>query len=65
MREAPEPALIELGPVRHLERPRSDGYWPFTDLLWVRGRMFGVPGDESVADRLVDRLLAMVAAEAA
>jgi hypothetical protein len=26
--------------------------------------LFGAPGDRSIADRLVDRLLAMVAAEA-
>jgi AcrR family transcriptional regulator len=32
--------------------------------LYVRA-LFGVPGDQSIADRLVDRLLAMVATEAA
>jgi AcrR family transcriptional regulator len=32
--------------------------------LYVRA-LFGVPADRSIADRLVDRLLAMVAAEAA
>jgi hypothetical protein len=41
------PAVIELGPARHLERPRADGYMPITDLLWVRGRMLGVPSDEA------------------
>lgn len=41
------PALIELGPARHLETARADGYMPITDLLWVRGRMLGIPSDEA------------------
>lgn len=45
--EKVRPALIELGRVRHLERPRADGYMPITDLLSVRGRTLGVPSDEA------------------
>jgi hypothetical protein len=39
--------VIRLGRVRHLEKPRADGYWPISDLLWVRARILGAPGDEA------------------
>ncbi|MBS1882342.1 MAG: hypothetical protein JSS97_05235 [Actinobacteria bacterium] len=39
--------VIELGPARHLEKSRADGYWPITDRLWVRAKILGAPSDEA------------------